>query len=201
MDIKVKKTSFQQKLTNFFGGLGYLNCFLSWLWASLFYVSILLDSDYLQKEKIVEPMITKPPVSTVTNPGSALLAAIVTVFIIGITIYVIYKVPKAIAKKSKNLIHDTAVRSVPLVNRFSHKKLTKSRRLKLTPKIILFLKLFLVLIPIPAVLATRLITGDFLLDSSTNLFISLILVAGCLMAFSIQYGLAWILKVKPDKIW
>lgn len=201
MVTKDKKAPFQQRLTNLFGALGYLSCFISWFWASLFYLNMLLESDYLAKKEVIEPIITKPPTSTVIGPTAIILGVIITILIISITIYIILKVPKTIAEKSKKIVHSTAVKTVPLVGRLSNKKMTKTRKLKLTPKIVLVLKLALLFIPILIVLSTRLFGNDFMLDNSTNLAISLFLTSSCLISFLIQYTLAFALKIKPINIW
>ena len=191
----------KQKIINLFGAIGYLNCFLSWFWVGILYLNKVIESPLLIQKIPDKPKLIVAPPSTPVNQSSILLAIIITILIVVIVVYVMFKIPKSIAKTSKNIVHQTALKTVPVISRISHKKISKQKQLKLTPKIVFSLKLSLIIIPILIAWLSKSVAADNSIDYSIVLTISLALSGLSLLFFGIQYILAYILKIKPNDIW
>ena len=122
MDIKTK-LKFKKKLANFFGGVGYFFCLLQWFWVVILYFSI-IEKVALFFSTNNEKTVTKtiPAVEIGPNLSFTIIAVTITVFMILLTLYVIYKIPSTIVKTGKKIVHGTAETVTPMVLRYQHKK-------------------------------------------------------------------------------
>lgn len=131
---------------------------MQWFWVILLYFS-LIKSFALSTipnasigSQVVQPVILDPDTVTAASSGPdmffIIIAAAITVLILAVTIYAIVKMPSTISKVSKNVVRGTAENVTPILLQIQHKKDTKKNHIKLTPLLVLIIKLLLIIIPI-----------------------------------------------------
>jgi len=187
--------------TNFFGGFGYFFCLLQWFWTIILYFSLIETIALFFNSKTENQIINNPaPVDIVSNTPLIIIAVIISVIMIVLTIYVIYKIPSTIVRTGKKIVHETAENFTPIVLKIQHKKDTKIIHKKLTIRMIMFIKIMLIIIPVILSLTSQ-ITQEQSFDYSIVIFISLWLACFSLVSFTIQYILASFLSVKMQYLW
>ena len=194
MDI-TKKSNLKSKFTNFFGGLGYFFCVLQWSWVLVLYFNILKDfvGFFESSDQLVEP--TPATISSPISPFLITIGALVVIFMLALTFYVIIKMPSAINKSAKKIVHKSADSFAPLVLRIQKKKDNPKNKTKLTFELVLILKIALIIVPIILSILSRFISNqiiDFYIAICTSLF----LAGLSLISFVIQYILVKLLIVK-----
>lgn len=201
MDQRTEPRSKRRTVANFFGGLGYLFCFLQWFWVVALYFSV-VQSVILFVAPSADTPVERSPTLTLEIPStvSMVIAAITVVVMVIVTVYVLAKMPIGIAKSSNKAVHRAAKTVAPVIIKAQHKKDTKKIRIKIEAEVMLLIKLLLVVIPI------ALTVGSGLLEQqSVSYSIALIIGGGlaCLsvIQFAIQYGLAGALHVKLKDLW
>jgi len=190
-----KKSNLKSKFTNFFGGLGYFFCVLQWSWVLVLYFNILKDfvGFFESSDQLVEP--TPATISSPISPFLITIGALVVIFMLALTFYVIIKMPSAINKSAKKIVHKSADSFAPLVLRIQKKKDNPKNKTKLTFELVLILKIALIIVPIILSILSRFISNqiiDFYIAICTSLF----LAGLSLISFVIQYILVKLLIVK-----
>jgi hypothetical protein len=146
--------------------------------------------------------VAKP--STVVDLGSntpfMIIAAAITIIMVVFTIYVIVKMPSTIVKTGKKVVHETADNVTPLVLRIQHKKDTKKNYIKLTPQIILVIKIILIIAPVMLIFTSQSIENQ-MIDYSIAMFVSFLLTCFTVMFFIFQYFLARLFAIKRQDLW
>lgn len=201
MDQKTEPLNKKRAIANFFGGLGYLFCFLQWFWVVALYFSV-VQSVILFVAPAADSPIERSTAPVLEIPSSvSMIILAVTVFVMVIvTAYVLVKMPIGIAKTSNKAVHQAAKTVAPVIIKAQHKKDTKKFRVKVEGEIILLIKLLLVIIP--AVLTL----GSGLLDQQPVSYSIALIVGGglaCLsiVPFIVQYGLAGVFRIKLKDLW
>ena len=203
------KSNFKLKLANSFGSIGYFFCSMQWFWVVLLYFSLIksfalstipnasIDSQPPQ------PVILDPDTVTAASSGPdiffIIIATAITILIFAITIYVIVKMPSTISKASKNVVRGAAENATPILLQIQHKKDTKQNHIKLTPMLVLIMKLLLIIIPIGLTFASLFIPEQ-LVDFNISLIVSFWLLSISLFAFLIQYLLGKVFSLKIQDI-
>ena len=180
--------------------MGYLSCSLQWLFSIMLYFSwlkalILFISPNVNNKTTtaITPIVLPGPVITVVS-------VIIVTSMVAITLYYIYKIPATIIKTSKKTVQQTAKTVAPLILKVQHKKDTKKNLFRLTPRLVVVLKLTLVIIPLVLALISVFITNQII-------SYGVVTVLGCWLAgasilfFSAQYLLAHFLSVKAQDVW
>lgn len=185
-----------------FGAFGYLACAVQWLWGVILYSNSL--QSYLTS---VTPKVEKPIVHYSTNAVDAntsllflVLGSIVTVVIIGLSIYFVVKTPSAIVKTATKVVHETAETIAPVVLRIEHKSETPKNHRKVVLNIRLFLKIILILIPfVASVLSIKNNVPVF--GYELVVYSSVALLSLTVVLFATQYLLGAIFKVNKKELW
>lgn len=194
--------SVKKGILNFFGSLGYLVCFLQWFWALMLYFSVIQSLAIFLTPSASDKHVAQAPSFTFTPPSSLEIIILVTVVIvmIALTLYALIKIPIGIAKSSNKVVHKTAESLAPLVIKVQHKEDTKKSRLKLTAKLMFFIKLVLIIIPLVLTLASRLLDEQSV-SYSIAITIGYGLAGLCVAFFGIQYLLASWLHISKADLW
>lgn len=145
---QAQERSFKKYAANFFGYMGYIFCFLQWIWAALLYFSLVQSAILFVSPDVNAPVRQTPSFTpSLPDPVAIAVIAIVVIAMVSITLYALIKLPMTIAKNSNKIVHKTSQVAAPLVMKVQHKKDTKKNRYLLTPKIVIVVKAVLVVIP------------------------------------------------------
>lgn len=201
MNIKAK-TNLKKNIVNFFGAFGYLSCAMQWLWAIALNFILIKALASLISPTPNRPIINKAPVVANSSPDIFVIVfgIIITVTIVLLTIYILIKIPSTIVKTSKNVVHKTAENITPIVLQVQHKKDSKRNRIKLSFRIILFIKAMLVVIPLIFSFTSQ-FTEKQMIDFHISIQLGLWLAGFSVIFFAFQYILANLLLVKKQDLW
>jgi len=195
------KNNLKKKFVNLFGVFGYLFCSLQWLWAILLYFSLIANFALFIAPSSTgqpEPVVVTDP-NTIISPGSNILMVIISiviiVIIIAMTIYFLYKIPSTIVKTGEKIVHSGASNITPFILKAQHKAETKNNKLKLTPRLVVFIKIALVLLPVVLSYMSKFIKIQ-LVDLNIAMCASVCLACFSLMFFIFQYILCKVFKIK-----
>jgi len=199
VDIKTK-SKFKKNLANFFGGVGYFFCLLQWFWVVILYFSI-IEKVALFFSTNNENTVTKtiPTVEIGPNLSFTIIAVTITVFMILLTLYVIYKIPSTIIKTGKKIVHGTAETVTPMVLRYQHKKDSKRNHIKLSVRMIIVIKIILIILPFILSLMSQFIEKQSF-SFAISMYISVWLAIFCAVSFIIQYVLSSLLSVNKQDL-
>ncbi len=200
MGIKAK-SNISQKLANFFGGLGYFFCLLQWFWAIVLYFSIIEKLAVLfsanNDKQVYKPLVI---IDTGINMPLMIVSAIIAIFMLLVTVYIIYKIPITIAKTSEKIVHSTAENITPIVLHAQHKKDTKSNHKKISIRLVIFIKIILIIIPVILSFTSQYIDSKQI-DFDIAVYVSLWLACFSILSFATQYIFANLLSVKKQDLW
>jgi hypothetical protein len=194
------KTNFKKNFVNIFGAFGYFFSSMQWIWAVMLNFS-LIKLLVLFISPNIDNTVTKP--SSVVDLGSSplfmIIAGTITIAMIVLTVYVLVKMPSIVVKTSKKVVRETADNVAPIVLRAQHKKDTKKNLIKLTPRIILLLKILLIIIPFLLTFTVQSMENQ-MIDYLTAAYVSLWLacISGAFFAF--QYTLAKLFVINRQDI-
>jgi len=195
-----KKPDIKQRLTNFFGGLGYICCATQWLWALLLYFSYIRRIMSLVtpvanvKSVVIAPVIVQP-----VNPLMFVVGSIILITMITITIFVIVKIPSIIAKTGQKIVHKSTENVIPIILNMQNKKETKRNKIKLSFGLILIFKILLIIIPVILTYMSQFIK-DSTFDFYIAMYVSTFLLMISVILFGIQYLLARLFSVNKQDI-
>jgi hypothetical protein len=179
---------------NALGTLGYISILFQWLWSFIVVANPLLSSDL----HFLIPKGSNPAPIVPSTPPSPLMVGVViilTVLIFVMTLYVVWKLPKAIGRRAGRTTKHAADALLPLV---THHEPTKKERRKLSRRLVLAIKFIIILIPLIALLWSSPI-GELTRD--------IILVVGvfCACCSLLYFGLQWIFarawNLPSENIW
>ncbi len=188
------KSDYKQKITNFFGAVGYIACFLGWIWAIIQYISYILP--LLEPSGKVPEVIAKNP----ENAPIPILGLVITGVMIAVSIIVIFKVTAKISTSGKKFVQATADRAAPFIIKSMHKRVTKKAKLQLSAKLKLILKIIIIAVPI-VLSAFSIFLKKQTLDYSVIMAISAVLAILAMALFAIEYVLAKIFKIAANNLW
>lgn len=185
----------KRKLTNLFGGLGYLSVLFQWLFVAVLVLPVFLESEtyvnILEPTTPVEQPVSEPAVLT-GGIWVFVTFAIALVFI-ALTVILLLKIPASIAKTGHDITEKSAKSITPIV--IKNRKLKPSEQTKLTARLVKLIKLLLVTVPVALVCLTY-FTGATL-DIYSAIFVGCLLAILSLVLFSVQYLLAKLFKLQP----
>lgn len=198
MNIKTKD-GIKKGVTNFFGAIGYLFCFLQWLWAILLYFSVIQSVSLFFTPKASHQALQAPATSGTPSIFLIIFGIIVVIAVLAFTIYIFVKLPSTISKTGKKIVHKTADTVAPMVIKVQKKPDTKKFRIQLTAKLVLIIKIALIAIPLILAYTSRFIDKQ-VFDYRIAFWAELILAAVSFVFFAFQYLLAWLMHVKKQNI-
>ena len=135
-----------------------------------------------------------------TNIPMIIITAVITFFMVALTLYIIIKIPTTLIKASKKVVQSTAEHAAPMILQAQNKKDNKRNHLKLTPKLVLAMKIILVLAPIIFVFASQFIEKP-IVDLYISIYIGGLLACFSILFFIFQYLAAELMSVKKQDIW
>jgi hypothetical protein len=186
-----RKTAF----VNVLGTLGYISIIFQWLWSFVVVANPLLSSDL----HFLIPTNPAPAHITPNTSPSPLMVGVVvvlTVLIFAMTLYVIWKLPRAIGSHAARTTKRAADALVPLVTH--HHAPSKKERHRLSRQLVLVLKLVIVLLPFIALLWANPI-GELTRD--IILVVGLFCACCSLLYFGLQWLCARLWNIPPEHMW
>lgn len=200
MNIKTNNRNISKIITNTFGVLGYLCCFLLWIWIIVLYFGEY--KDYIFSIFINENKIAVTPINLINIPESLLIiiSVVVLSLMIILTIYAFIKMPISAVQISKKIVHQSAETLTPGLIKISNKKLTKKYRIKITAELVAIIKMILIAIATLLVYIFR-FTESNLINYEVVQIVGYFLSIISLALFIFQYIIAWLLKTNKRDIW
>ena len=200
MDLQTK-SNIKKNVANFFGGFGYFFCLLQWFWVVILYFSVIENvAQFFIKNN--ENTVTKatPTVEIGSNFPFTIIAVVITVSMVLLSVYIIYKIPSTIVKTGKKFVHGTAENVTPMVLRIQNKKDSKRNHIKLSVRMVIVIKIILIIAPfILSIMSQFIEKQSFIFVIS--MYISVWLAAFSAISFITQYAISSLLSVKRQDLW
>lgn len=205
---KNNKEDFKKNIVNSFALVGYFMCFLQWLWVVLLYYSLIekigrvlySDSSSSGEDSLLVPVriINIGSSGGVSLPGLDFIMILVTfsiaAVVIVLTLYYLLKMPSTIVKTSEKIVHEAANKVLPLALRLQHKKDTKRNKVKITPKLIIIIKAFLLILALILTCLSKFVDNPYM-DLNIAIIVGGILAGFCFCMYLLQYCFGWLLKI------
>lgn len=197
-----KRSRVFTEITNLLGGFGYFSVSLQWLFIALLYFQAFYG--------ILPPIAQAPPppppeepVVVVTSEGPSPLiigfGIVVTIVMIGLSIYAFIKMPKELVKAGHKTTQAVAHKATPVILKAQGRKDTVRNRRRVTPRIVIVAKLLLIALPIIAAWASQFIPEPAL-DIALAMVIAFWLASWSVALFGLQYLLVVLFKIKLEAI-
>lgn len=188
-----------------FAVFAYITCVLLWLVVLLPFGPMIVKSDVFEafvpathNVSVEEAAPTEPhPIAQVAL--FAAVAGIVLVMII-FTFISLRKAPRAIGQAGQKVTRSAAETVVTTVPALTHHQISAQKRKKLTVRVVFYIKLAVISIPLIVVVCAP-IPDSFQLTRELLLVIVGILAGWALLLFSLQLIFARMLRVPYDKLW
>lgn len=186
-------------VVNLLGTLFYLSCLLQWAWAILPYMPGIVEFTKLFHASPEPPVESVQAIPASGPPSMTLLivACVITAAIIGLTLYVLAKLPTAVAKSGQKITQRASNFIVPAITH--HAQLPLKKRQRLTARVIAYLKLTVCIIPIILSACTYFFKTE--LGYDITMIIAAALGIGTLLLLSAHLLVAKWLKVRSETIW
>lgn len=194
-----KPFPWQQVVVNTVGSSSYLLSILAWAWALILLIAgsnligIIESTQTNTKTPVELPAVSLPSSVTI------ILVVFITAVMIGLAVYALFKAPSGAVRTSSRTSRQAATKISRVITR--HKLLPQKQRQQLSSKIVFYIKLVFAVTPAAIVLV--LVNWPNLelgIDNSIATLVSGGLTLLALLGFVLQYGLAWLLKVKLEKL-
>ncbi|MGB4768571.1 MAG: hypothetical protein WBP22_04905 [Candidatus Saccharimonas sp.] len=193
----MERTQKRLVIANTFGSFGYISVLFQWLWTFLILAYPLLSSrpDFLFLPSS-EPTFTHDTTPAPASPFLVIIAIAATIAILGVTVVAVARLPKNVGKKGATLTRNTTAAVLPAITH--HKKLTKKKRVQLSYRIVLVIKLLLVTLPLVALLF-----GQPLEKITPEVVWAMaFFCAACSISyFLVQHLLARFMRISNEKLW
>lgn len=190
-----------RKLANLFGAAGYIALSLQWLWLTVTVVWPAVSNDAVTEFLIPQQSIdrTTPTAVDISMPSYVEIALVIVsiIFAIGVILYAVYAVPRAISKSGHAAINKAA--KIAVQRTTHHQSVKPKRRQLLTARYVWILKSLAVFIPLALLLIPP--------ASSLNLSHQVVAVAGIFLAglstvsFFMQILIAYLAKLPYKSLW
>lgn len=168
----------------------------------MLYFSVIQSMAILLAPSHTGKSVAQAPHFTFTPPSSLeiIILVVVVIIMLAVTLYALVKVPLSVAKTSNRVVHKTAESIAPIILKAQHREDTEKVRLKLTSKLLLFVKLLLIVVPLALTVASGFLEKQPL-SYSIIMTVGYGLAAACIVLFVVQYSLASWLHVNRSDIW
>lgn len=143
------KTQKNHRLMATLRGFGYGSLILQWLWVLIVILPSVLKSGVL--DQLLVKTTGEPPVTTPHGEASPLvliIGGVVTLIILGITVYVLVRLPITIARTGDTVTETVSRTIVPLV--VHHKPISPAKQKRLASHIMFYFQIGLCLLPVVA---------------------------------------------------
>lgn len=203
---KRPKTNKKRHVVNFFGVCGYIFISLSWLW------SIILNMNFIQSIAVsVSPTVDTPVIepivgSTAGDPAAQVvflfLSIVITIIILAVCVFMIFKAPAAVIKTEAAIVHETAKHVTPVVLRvqgLTPEKQTPAKFRIMSSRLAVVVKALLVIVPLVLAWLSQ-FSAERVFSFTASIIGSLLLVGVSALFFVLQYVFAYALSVKRHDI-
>lgn len=199
---KKTKFSWQEMAANFFGMFGYLNIVLQWLFLLIFSLPILQSLTPEPTEPVEQKIVVIVPQDTIQQPSvlAYIFIGFVVVAMIGLSLYVLLRIPLSIVKSSHRIVEESSEAVTPLVAKITHAQAPKKAERKIKQYVSLSIKCILAILPLLLlyILEPRL---DFHgLSSGIIYIVAGVLAAISFVLFGTQYAIARFGSVRMDRL-
>lgn len=183
-------------LVNTFGSLGYLSVLFQWSWSALVlsYPLIVARPEFLFPKD--QPLAATITTDTSLSPLMIVIALAVTAAVLAIATIVLIRLPKTIGQQAAKLTHSTAQSVVPIIAH--RKKISKKKMARLSYRVILIIKLFLVILPLLALIFAQPI-------EHISIEVIWAMAAFCailsLAYFLMQLGITQLARIDTELVW
>ncbi len=202
---RVARLNRQVATVNWFGRAGYFFLAIEWLFVFALYFTWIYTYLIVPLQPTGQPVAPKQPPQTESMfagelPlwGVLLLGAFVFCMV-ALSVYALIKTPRMIADAGSATAKSVATQTVPLILKAQHKAPTKKNRLRIHARILVYIKLALVLLPLFLAVLTqylveRVMPVDYAIWGASLLsFIPLFF-------FVVQYALATLFRVRHEQV-
>lgn len=199
--MKIKtKYNLKRNTVSFFGAVGYFFTSIQWLWVVVLYSSLITALAKIMSRG-TDKNVVKPTTGFdfSINLPMLIIAIIITVVMVVLTVYILVKIPSTLIRTSKKVAYSAAENATPLVLQFQNKKDTKKNRIKLTPFLIVIMKIILTFTPVIFAFISQ-FTEKPTFDFYIAMYISILLACFSLLFFVFQYMAASLLSIKKQDI-
>ncbi|TAL15028.1 hypothetical protein EPN95_00780 [Patescibacteria group bacterium] len=174
---------------------------MQWLLAVVIYSSFIKSTLTSFTPVVQKSVQTRPvPINLATNVPVMVVVLLFAVSVIILAVYVFMKIPSAVAKTSKKIVHEVAESSVPIVLHAQHLPQTKQNERKVIFRMTVLIKVLIILLPIIAAYCSQFIASQ-VLQFSVSMYLSLLLAACTTVFFLLQYVVARLLSVVKQELW
>ncbi len=183
------------------GGAAYVFCLLGWFWSAILYfpaLKLMLDKFAPYYPDVARESNLSMQVGG-TNVVFALGGIVITLAMIGLTIYILAKFPITLAKAGKKIVHNPAEIIAPLITKHKHQKDTPKQRRIIAYRLTMLFKILLITLPPTLTIFSQLIDQPLDINISVIISSSLSAVAG--MFFVLQMLLANIWHLDRSEVW
>jgi len=166
---------------------GYISLTLQWLWLSVLFMPLLLDSTLFTQ--LSSPPETRSDVTVpeLFTPLSYIVAGIAIVLALGVGLFAAIKAPTVVTKRAEKITYSSAQHFAPKL--LHHKKITKKQRRTLNRRVQLAIKLLLSIVAFVGLLGTFLI-NVIPLTPSVIFSVGFFLLPWTLLWFGMSYALS-----------
>ncbi len=184
-------------VANAFGTLGYMSAVFQWAWTLLLLCyPLLTDRPELFLPSTPSPSVPPIDVTPELTPVVTIIAVAATILILVLTVIVIARLPRAVGKKAAALTKKTASTAIPIITH--HKKISKKQRKKLSYRLSLAIKAFMITLPLGLLCFV-----DFggTIPPLATWTVGLFCIGCSLVYFGIQQLIALMGNVDRDQLW
>lgn len=139
----MKRTS--SRLVAVLGGAGYITMLVQWAWLGVVMLPWVLGQPIFEAPEAAPVTVRPAQTGEQFSAGSAIMAVGVTVIMIGVTIYILSKLPGYAVAKSSSIVHEAHHIVVPKVT--PHTRLSARKKITLSSQTLFIIKLVLSLLP------------------------------------------------------
>ncbi len=184
-----------QTTANVFGTLGYLSLVMQWTWGLVIFAYPLITdpNSFIMKR---DTDYTPPTITIPASPILAVVLAAISLAVLVFTVVTIIRLPKAVGKTGAKITHTASNLIVPAI--VHHQPISKKRRLKLSFRIVLALKLLLLTLPVASLTLAPTLE---VLPHNAMLVVGALGALITLADFILQYAIATIARIPRSAIW
>lgn len=172
---------------------------MEWSWLSALYLPLLIENASVRDFLLPSENTTKEAVAASSGEPSLFLmiiALLITAFVVIGSVVILIRLPMKIAKTGHAAAKRTAVAAVPII--VHHKKITKKKQKLLTARVIAWLKLSAIIVPLIGLIGIYFV--ELQLSEELFILVTAAFALAALINFVLQYSIAYVKRVPSDSI-
>lgn len=194
---KTNRSDLSRKVLNVIGGVAYVTCLLQWLWTTLIFLPVIIDSAFFKlflssDQAPIQPVVQTQASSYTMSPFVSFGGIVFGVLIVAVSLYILMvKIPKNVANTGQKITHTPVNVIVPVIVKHSHLMPAQKKLLPIT--VIMSIKLLLTFIPL--CLLTLATSPLIHLSFAITMLVGVVLFSSTFFMFALQLLLSRFLKV------